>query len=300
MIIRVPILLDIITVFIIISEVKAEINNLSYETDDGLKQAIITKKFNEYVITSKPYSNVRIYTPRAVMIAKILQMDNIRPYIEKPENIQFLTVTGTPFTNFVESTINPFVNQIHRQTGINKLKDIVYNKPKFEEMQNDLRDDTVSKNTETNNYDDLEISTDMIDNIGEELSETNDTGKEISHTEKFEMKSLSISGLGEVTDWSDKHISSDVSNEMMDNNEFIFIKDQSKKSGNLQLLDNLTADDTTLRNFVTDDKIRLKRNSNINIIQEENLGSTVAGFKFTGSARDARSQGEFIFKNVHV
>ncbi|XP_052749851.1 uncharacterized protein LOC116412953 [Galleria mellonella] len=203
------------------------------------KQLIFPMKLGKFVITSKPHSNMQMYTPRSTMMTKMFQMKNIKSYIEKSVQTEFIPVTRLTLLKSMEFTVNPFIEQIPRQIVDRKLNVILKDQVKSEGPQDHIRDDNkIFEKSDVNN-DDWDIATDVVDIFEEDLSETDSQINEESTHEKLNTE-LPIQGLGKGTYWSNVHVPSDTSNEIIDNSEFIFIKDLGKITNKDQLLDNVT------------------------------------------------------------
>ncbi|KAL0879468.1 hypothetical protein ABMA27_003218 [Loxostege sticticalis] len=173
----------------------------------------------------------------------------------------------------------------------------------MEEDKEDAGEEPVIKASETSKAQNAETQDDEMDSMDPEYDET-----ENSESENNRKKRLSILGRGVynnilVIENKPAKEDSDTASEMKDRNEFIFIKDYLKVPVDLKKssTENTEIDDSV--EIATEiawlEEYNPRQERSINIIEEENLGTTVSGFKFTGKS-DPRVDSHLLFKNINA
>ncbi|XP_028158754.1 uncharacterized protein LOC114351666 [Ostrinia furnacalis] len=143
-----------------------------------------------------------------------------------------------------------------------------------------------------------------------EKYETKDLGgsqldsKEIENTRKKRLTSMIRGVIYNVIEDDNKPIKEEIESvsEKEDRDEFIFIRDYLKAPIDIKkAVNNIPA--------VTDEYVEIateiasleeysRPERSVNIIEEENMGTTVSGFKFTG--REPRVNSDLVFKNINA
>ncbi|XP_072945611.1 uncharacterized protein [Epargyreus clarus] len=251
-----------------------------------------------FIVTTK--STITRSTPSRFQLSHKTTFKTTTPTIRaKNSNFWKLATTRRPFMNMkhVQFTVTPLSTtkrpEVSEETRrkhksmlfVKKIDDATNNDDSSEEMAESIN---IQNKEEKEKYDRPTIS--PIRRLRSKVIKFNKID-DISKSKDTEIKPQI-----EVTPKNNSE-SEFSSEEVEDREEFIFVKPKEIKQNGVDVMkdDSIESEENTT---VKEEEIKVRHKRSINVIEEENLGTTVSGFKFTGKVAPLSS--DLIFRNINT